>query len=325
MRAAMTELIRAFPDATITRATYGPDAQTAFEQVRKEVEAAGKGKLTIKVSDEAAIVFIDEAYRAVGSTSADAVPGEYRVVVMMNKQPSRAHRVTVRANEEAIVEIDPKFDTSVRTTGYTGLGFSSQSERDRREAEYAATFAQAVGASAVAVVGIDDVRGKQSLVGSLVSLQTGRELRRASIPLEPDPSTERLVALARFLAGEDPAEGLEVQFSNNGKGPEKEHAPRPKKPIWGGWRWVTGVVGIAGLATGAVLVGLDGRCPSDPPAGQPCADVYATATPGFVALGAGVVFTGISIYLFATHKTVPVVQPPIGGGEGATFGFATRW
>ncbi len=328
MRATMSELVRSFPEAQISRAVYGPDAATAFAGVKKELDTQAKGKLDVKLADDAGIVFIDEAYRAVGSTTAELIPGEYRVIVMVNKQPSRAHLATVKANETTVVQIDAAFDIAVQTVGYTGLTYATANDREAREAGHAAQFARAVGASAVAVVGIDDVRGKAAVVGSLVSLQSGREIRRASIPLDPDPSNDRLAALARFLAGEEPAPGLDVQFASaadNTRGGDRDgggHQDASTSSRWGGWRWITGVLGVGGLVTGGVLVALDGTCSKDPPAGQPCNDLYATATPGYAALGAGAVLTGISIYLFVTHKTVPVVQSVAGG---ATVGFATSW
>lgn len=328
MRSTFGELVRSFPEAQVPRGMYGPDAQLAFEQVKRELLGGGRGKLIVKLTDDTAVVFVNEAYRAVGSTTVELIPGEYRVVVMANKQPSRAHPVKITASGAATVEIDPRWDQTIQTNGYTGLLFATQADRDASEASSAARFAKAVGANAVIVVGIDDVRGHSAVVGSLVSLESGREIRRASIPIQPDPSTERLRALARFLSGDDPVAGLDVQFANpyDRDIGNKPGVAAPDKPRWGGWRWITGTLGIAGLATGGVLLGLDGRCPSTPPAGQPCNDVYATATPGFIALGGGVLFTSVSIYLFVTHKTepatVPVVAPTQGG---ATVGLYSRW
>src|SRR5690606_32676767 len=80
MRATFGEILRSFPDAQISRATYGPDANQAFEQTRRELQASGRGKLTIQVDDEA-VVFVNEAYRGPGSTTIELLPGEYRVVV----------------------------------------------------------------------------------------------------------------------------------------------------------------------------------------------------------------------------------------------------
>ena len=336
MRATFAEILRSFPDAQISRATYGPDAQQAFEQVRRDTQAQGRGKLTVKVADDTGVVFINEAYRAAGSTTAELVPGEYRVVVMLNKQLSRNHRVTVRAAAETTVEIDAKLDHAIRTSGYTGLAYRTQADRDALEATHAQRFAKAVGASAVAVVGIDDVRGRSAVVGSLVSLQTGREIRRASIPVEPDPSRDKLRALARFLAGDDPAPGLDVQFSREaGDTKAAGEAPAAGEPRddgeprgggrggrWGGWRYVTAGLAVGGLATGVVLIAFDGKCSETMPAGQPCPNYYDTAVPGYAALAGGALFAGLSIYLFATHDTTPVVAPTSGG---ATVGFATRF
>jgi hypothetical protein len=284
MRATFSEILRSFPDAQISRATYGPDAHQVFEQVRRDVQAQGRGTLHVKLTDDSGVVFIDESYRAVGSTSLPLSPGEYRVVVMMNKQPSRNHRVTVRANAETTIEIDGKLDLAVRTAGYTGFAFATQPEREAHEARSAQRFARAIGASAVAVVGIDDVRGRSAVVGSLVSLQSGREIRRASIPIEPDPSRDKLRALARFLAGDDPAPGLDVQFSSGNEAPARDGASGETVlrdgardsgrggGRWGGWRWLTAGIAVAGLGTGVVLIALDGSCLKDPPAGQQCAD-----------------------------------------------------
>ncbi len=330
MRATFSELVRSFADVQVSRATYGPDAQQAFEQVRRDVQGKSRGKLSVKLADDTGVVFLNEVYRGVGSTEVDLLPGEYRVVVVANKQPSRTHRAVVTAGGNVTLEIDPKWDQTIQTTGYTGFSFATQADRDASEAPSAARFARAIGASAVVVVGIDDVHGKSAVVGSLVSLESGREIRRASIPIDPDPSTDRLRALARFLAGEEPAAGLDVQFANP-YDRDIGNKPHPSEPDtrWGGWRWITGGLGVAGLGAGAVLLALDGRCPSDPQAGQPCPDVYATATPGFIALGAGALFTGIAVYLFATHPSepskaavTPTVTPAPGG---ATVGLFSRW
>lgn len=335
MRANFGEVIRAFPEAQVSRGTYGADAATAFEQVKKDTVASGKGKLTLKLADDTAVVFIDEAYRAVGSTSVDLFPGEYRVVVMLNKQPSRSHIVAVRANTESTIEIDPRLDQSIRTVGYTGLSFTKAEDRNEYEAQYAAKFANAIGANAVAVIGIDKVNGKSAVVGTLVSLQSGREIRRASIPVEPDPSTERLRALARFLGGEDAAPGLEVKFSheddatapvNTGHG----HEERPESTAaagrggrWGGWRFITAGLAVAGLAGGGYATYLDGRCNGTPPIGMACRDLYATQPYGYLGLGAGAVFAGISIYLFATHDSGAYVVPSSNGG--AVAGYSLRF
>ncbi len=324
--ATFGELVRAFPDAQLSRATYGPEAFDAFEQVRREANASGRGKLTVKVTDEQAVVFIDEAYRAIGTTTAELVPGEYRVVTVLNKQPSRSHKVTVRAGGEATVVIDNAFDEALRTSGWTGFSFPTEAARDAHEAAYAIDFAKATNATALAIVGIDQIKGHDVIVGSLVSLQTGREIRRASVALDPDPSNDRLQALAHFLAGDPPAAGIEVQLGAKTSVPAESVVDHPNTGRWGGWKWITGTAAVGALVTGGVLLALDGKCKQTPDPGRPCDDVYANSPGQWIGLGAGAVLAGISVYLFATQPSRPsrsafVAPAP----HGAVAGFSTSW
>jgi len=328
-RATFAEVLRSSPDTQVLRGTYGPDAASLFEQVRHELTAAGKGKLTVK-ADDGAVVFVDEVFR--GTSTTELVPGEYRVSVMLNKQPSRSHRVVVKAGQETTIAIDARLDQAIHINGWTGLLFASEADRDVREGPFAAQFATSIGASAVAVVGIEDVKGRAAVVGALISLSTGREIRRASVAMDPDPSTDRLRALARYLAGDEPTGGIEVQPleetpTKTGGGEVVRHdaAPAEGGGRWRGWKWITGGLAIGGLGTGAVLVGLDGRCSNMPPVGL--CRLYDTAVPGYMSLGAGAVFAGVSIYLFATQsKESPARTAFIAPtGDGAIAGIAGSW
>ncbi len=322
------ELVRAFPDAQLSRATYGPEAFDAFEQVRRETNASGRGKLTVKVADEQAVVFIDEAYRAIGTTTAELVPGEYRVVAVVNKQPSRSHKVVVRAGGETTVVVDNGFDQAVRTSGWTGFSFPTEAVRDAHEAAYAIEFAKSTNATALAIVGIDQSKGHDVIVGSLISLQTGREIRRASVALDPDPSNDRLQALAHFLAGDPPAAGIEVQLGAkmSAAGVAAQHDEDHPSGRWGGWKWITSVAAVGALGAGTTLLVLDGRCKQMPQPGRPCNDVYANSPGQWIGLGVGAVLAGVSIYLFATQPSRPVrsayVAPAPNGG---VVGFTTSW
>jgi hypothetical protein len=325
-RAAFGELLRGNPDATLSRAMYGGEAYELFEQVRRDTVASGKGRLTIKLADERAVVFVDEQYRAVGTTTLELLPGEHRVCVLLDKQPTRTHRVAVRANSDAAIAIDPRLDRSVRTAPWTGLVFTTTADREAHEGPYAAAFANSIGATAVVVVGLDTVRGRPAVVGSLVSLATGREIRRANVAIDPDPSTDKLRALARYLAGEDAAAGIEVQ-------PVRDAVPAPaslrddatSSSRWAGWKWSTGVAGVAGLTGGVVLLALDGRC-KNPMPGRACGDVYDNSPIEYVAIGAGAALAGLSIYLFASeprHDGKAAFAIPTRGG--GVVGLTTRF
>jgi hypothetical protein len=339
-RATFAEILRAFPDTQLSGATYGPEAAELFEQVHRETLTSGRGKLAVTVADDRQVVFVDETFLAVGATTTELAPGEYRVVTLLEQRPSRSHRVVIRKGEDTTVAIDAVLDRVVHTTGWTGFSFASEPERDSHESAFGAAFARSVGATAVAVIGIDQVRGRGAIVGSLVSLQTGREIRRASIALEPDPSTERLKALARFLAGDEPAAGLEVSLPVAGAktappagGDDGDSEPphddgQTRGGRWGGWKWITGGSAVTALGVGGVLVAIDGRCSMTPMPGRLCDNVYNTMTPGLVVLGTGVAVAAVSVYLFASggggnHPSHTAYLAPTSGGAFA--GFATTW
>jgi hypothetical protein len=345
MHQAFAELARSFPTVSLGP-NYGPDANRAFEAVRKEVAGTRTGKLTVRVSDESLGVYVNERLEGVGTTrKSDTVPGEYRVVAKSPKQLSRSHRIVVRAGDEATVTIDMGFDAAIHVAqDWTGLAFASAADRERMEGAYAAQIANAIEAHAVAVVGTEVVQGRTVIVGALINLVNGRDLRRASIAADSAPQGDRLRALAKFLGGEDPASGIDVLINGDGSGPpiplspqlgpavagagRDAGAPARDQPTsggrWGGWKWIAGGTAIAGLGTGGVLVGLNGHCsnPSKMP-GFPCPSEYQTGGPGYVTLGAGAVLAGITVYLWVTGepkapaKTAYVA--PTNGGAIAGF------
>lgn len=335
-RQTFGEILRSFPDTQLSRASYGPDAFNAFEEVKKQVGASGKGKLFVKATNEAAVVFVNERFQnAGGMARADVLPGDYRVFVQVGKQLSRVHRVSVVANEETAVTIDAEFDMLVHSSPkWTGFTFADAGARERLESVYAAAFANAINARGVVVVGIDIVRGKPAIVGALVSLMNGREVRRGSINLDPDPSVDKLRALGRFIAGDNAAPGIDIQLAGDinavpkgdGQGVQigdfatRETADGP----WGGWKWMTGGAGIAALGVGGYLLSVDGDCTDDP-----CTYQRETSLPGWVTIGGGAALVGISVYLFVrgsgestTQRSATFVVPARGG---AYAGYSLRF
>src|SRR5262245_4374428 len=59
-RTVLGEVLRSFPNETISRATYGPEAFQLFESVRKDSAKNGLGRLTVKVENDSGVVFINE-------------------------------------------------------------------------------------------------------------------------------------------------------------------------------------------------------------------------------------------------------------------------
>jgi hypothetical protein len=255
-RETLAEVRRSFPDAQLSRAIYGPEAVKLFDEVRRAQGEQGRGRLTVKVGAESNVIFINERFENVGGVSKDdVIPGTYRIYTQLGKEVSRVHRVEVRANETATLTVDLAYDRTVRTEGFSGLLFASAEERTRNEARYALTFAREVKAASVIVVGIDYTNGRPEIVGSLLDIQNGRPLRRASLALEPEPSADRIRSLARFLAGGQAADDIQVQVREAESPAVHEESPSSATGTAGGSRtklWFgLGAIG-AGLVGGAL-------------------------------------------------------------------------
>jgi len=343
MKTAFAELLHGFPDAVVSRGVYGSDAFSAFDEVKRAVAAAGEGKLNIKVAQDGGAVFVDEAYRGQGSTSLSLAPGDYRVLVMLNKQPSRTHYVSVHPNIETTVTIDAELDQAIHTRGWTGFLFANDAARDAHEAQFAADFANSIKAPSVSVISIEQVKGHAAIVGALVSLESGREIRRASVALDPDPSTDRLKALARFLAGEQPAAGLDVLVGDGAKEPphgstssssgDEQRRDDGSAPSnggdgrWGGWKYITAAGAVGALGAGIYLAVEDGKCQTAPQPGHPCNNVYAYSPFQYVSLAGGAVLAAATVYLFATmaHEQDGRSAYIVPTQGGAVAGYAFRW
>jgi hypothetical protein len=333
--ATMADLIRAFPDVVLSRGQFGPEASNddpahpgLYQRVRQQLDAAGRGILAVTVDDPSVVVFLDEHFEAVGKMKkGDLLAGEYRVYTLRASQGGRAYKVTVKPRQETTLAIDWTFDSSLVTTPtYAGFVFAREEDRKAHEHEFAVRVARETSAPGVLVIGIDEVDGRQAIVGSVLSLETGEPLRTGAVFLEPaEPSEKRLRAFARFLAGEDATEGIDkVKISEPRQGTviarresagvarEANHGTR------GPWKWIAAGGAIAAIGAGAVLVEMNGRCTADPlPGDTLCQRVYDTRTSGIATMGAGVALGALAGYLFFAHhaeeQPAAAIVPTSGG------------
>ncbi|HEY4175400.1 MAG TPA: tetratricopeptide repeat protein [Kofleriaceae bacterium] len=337
-RLTFGELARSYPDAQVPKATWGPEAAKLFDDVKRELREQPRGRLVLKVTDETAEVFINERFEQKGTTVKQVLPGDYRVVVQQGAHQSRVHLVTVTAGTDTTVQIELDMDDRVRTGSWTGFQYGSGSEREQSETSDAAAFGAGINERAVVVIGIDDVKGHLAIVGALVSVASGRESRRASLPLDPAPNSEKLAALARFLAGDPAGPGIEVQLDGDATAATATSSAgeplRPGPPIdrpvqesrrWGGWPLVTGVIALGAIGTGLYYLHKDGTCP-DGSNSDNCPNVYNTKTPAIIALSGGALFAVITIYLIVDRPSSPPTKQafvvPTSGGAMAGYSFA---
>lgn len=324
------ELLRTFANPTVNSA-FGQGAATAFAQAQKAALAAPKGKLVVQVANQASEVYINEQLASTGTTARDVLPGTYRVIVQQGSLRSRTHEVEIKAGSNVVIEIDPEFDQLLRTAPFMGFEFIGAAQRERLEGPFAALVAEALAESSAVIVGIDATPASGPVLYGALILRNGREVRRARVALTPAPSAERLSDLAGFLVGDKKANtaGLEIQLDGvvpagpgPGPGPSEGRSTR-----WGGWPWVTGVLAVGGLTAGGILLALDGHC-KDGSNDPRCPDVYENKPPGWGSLGAGAVFTGITVYLIITRPpSAPrrsAFVAPAGNG-GAIAGITGTW
>jgi hypothetical protein len=307
----MTQLVQSFPDEKVSRSEYGAKAFTMWDTVHKKVGAA-TAKLTVKLSDMQGGIYVNQRGAGIGTDVDVALAaGEYRVFAKLSSQQlSRSHRIVMRANEPNTASIFGAFDLAVRTTQpWTGLGFTDQADRENNEGTYARLFARALGAPGVVIVGIGMVRGKPAVIGALINMTNGNDIRRASVALDATPS--QLKGLAAYIDSGQEAEGVTVLPTETARRADPKQQVRVDGDVhdqpaaggsggaWGGWKYVTGTAAVAGLATGAVLLAYDGKCTTDV---DPCPEQYNYAAPGWIAVGGGAALAAVTVYLFVKAR-----------------------
>jgi hypothetical protein len=247
----------------------------------------------------------------------------------------------VKGGGETTVVVDAAFDQALHTTGWTGFQFATSAAREAHEAAYAAQLAHDVGARSVALVGIDTVKGHSSIVGSLISLESGLEIRRAGVALDPDPSTENLKALAKFLNGEAAAPGLQViPTSKTAVAMQVTPHDEPHDDVrasggtvtvdryWTGFKWVSLALTAGFAATSGTLFYLNGHCNGDAPLGHVCNNVYNNKPYDHDFAYAAVPFAIATVVLFVAQKK----EVPASGmayltptEHGAVAGYSFSW
>ena len=199
------EAARTFPDRTVSYKTFGPEVTRLYKRGQKRLKRRGRGSIHIETTPPGCVVFVNERYVGLGPTTVkDLYTGEYRVHIQRYNQPGRVHVVSVGADERRQIAIDFKVDTILRSTKFAGFVFKTDGQRKRHQYTYAATVAGAIGVDHAILVEFDPGRGN-SMIGHLVSAQTGAILRSATIPARPESvANETVTAFGRFLLIPEP-------------------------------------------------------------------------------------------------------------------------
>jgi hypothetical protein len=323
---AMAELVRGFPDREISYKDYGPEPRDLYAKVVRDLAADGLGSLTVEIDDPRTVVFLDDRYVGVGTvTVADLYPGKYRVYLQQGGRPGRVHEVDVEAGGPTAVSLSWSLDAALRTeAGVAALEFADAAERRDHEARLAVRIGRALGAPSVALIGFRDVGGQRQVIGQVFYVDTRKEVRSATVSLDPvKPRADQLRALGRYLAGDESAARLVEPLAGEEVSGELWRPAAGGGRRFGAWKWITLTAGVAGLATGGVLLALD---EDELASGDRNAAVRNTAPAGVATLAVGAALTGLAIYMLATDERPParaVAVTPLDGGAligyGGTF------
>ncbi len=338
---SMGEFIRSFPEKDVSVKKYGPEGAQLYQQINKRLSTQAKGQLQI-ASDAGSLVFINERYVGIGSVKLDLYPGRYRVYTQNGTRKGRVHLAKVEAGRKQTLLVDEIVDKSLRTErGFAGLVFDSDEERSNEERRVALQLGTAIGAKTIILVGIHKFKGREAIVASALSIETGESGLSARVPLPKDgaPSPPQLRALAAFVSGAKPASADIQVFTVKGAVVRRNPADAPTAKVLQDasdtgsdasgpgispvWRWSSWGVGLVGVAAGAYLISIDGDGTCDLQPGQMlCPDSFDTLLPGVASAGAGVALGALGFYFWSKEGSEPDTSlslTPSQGGFSASL------
>lgn len=260
----MAELIRSYPNRQISRTEFSPEVRDLHRKIQDELDQQGLGSLKIAIDDQRTSVFLNERYVGGGNvTETKLRAGRYRVFLQQGKLAGRVHYVQVGPGTESNLSASWQIDSVLQTPAAgVRLAFETEAARNGAEGAELLRLARAVDATGVVVVGIREIEGRRSIVGSYLSIDSSKPVRVAGLAVDPvAPSEAKLRALGRFLAGDEKAAD---DFDNIAAGASISGGPTgpgPTGPRDGGGRyktlkWVTLVGGLALIGGGVGLIAL---------------------------------------------------------------------
>ncbi len=343
LRETMGEFIRSFPERDVSVKKYGPEGAELYRQINKRMSSQAKGHLQVAAS-AASMVFVNERFAGVGSLNLDLYPGRYRIYTQNGENKGRVHLVKVEADRKQTLLVDAAVDKSLRTSdGFVGLVFASEEERSKDERRVTVQLGSALGASTIILVGVHKFKGRDTIVASALSIESGESGLSARVPLPKDgaPSASQLRALAAFVSGSKPASpdievftvrekvatGGDAEASGGSviQDAQFEDAGEEDKSISSAWRWTSWGMGLASFGVGGYLLSIDGEgnCTLRP--GQMlCPSSYNTLLPAVGIMAGGAAFGILGFYLWtkedAPSNTSLSLAPSQGGWAASLSG-----
>lgn len=234
--------------------THTPEVRALVARIDTELARESTGELVVESEPSGCIVRINGVHFGQTPLRTRELPhGEYRVQVECDETlPGRVHTLVLGADDSRI-RVDTDFDRAVRARPHLALAYPAAELVEARAAEDVRDLSRVVGVPVVLV------RRSPHGIEWRAFATDGRELSR--VTTGPRPDEAELVALAGALGEPNATSTLASGAESAPPEASDEHAPRPPRPrLLRGARRAASIttlaIGGAGLATGAVLVGL---------------------------------------------------------------------
>jgi hypothetical protein len=275
----------------------------------------GRGRLTVAAGNDHAMVFVNGELRGMGKAAlADLIPGIYRVFIAVPGTSGRQYEVEVRAGADSRLDVDWPIDASLLVSSqWVGFVFAGEVERTR-EASYAGALARRWGSDRIVIVGTTQLQGRSAVIATQY-LASG-EVARSALVVTGGGDDARLRSLARFIADGTPSD--ELARITGARGPAAPSQPQDQMPLAA--RLCLGA-GLAGVATGAVLILASPGPPQDPHQRY----YYRTAPAGIVIGLTGAASIGVGLWWWLRRhdeRSAPAVSL---GASHAVLGWSGQF
>jgi hypothetical protein len=250
----MAEALRTFPERQVNTQRFDPRVKDLHRRVRDELANQGVSELRVSVDDPSAVVFINERFVGTGSSKVgNLFSGTYRVFVAKGPDAGRVHTAIIAPRSAKSLAISWRFDRALRTEGGRVVMELAVDDRRNDDVDLAIAAGRALNAESVVVLGIRTVRGRETVVGHSIWMDSQRKTYGA-VQMEPITASAAVLArLGAFLAGDKGVDTREIELRE----PVPSLAERDvHEQRWygDGWGWALVGTGAVSAATSVALL-----------------------------------------------------------------------
>ena len=305
------EFMRSFPDREVSSRQFGPEASSLFLKHGAEYIKKAKEQLNVSLDDSSAVVFVNERYVGVGEQNMKLLPGDYRIYTQRGSLAGRVFKLNVRSNSKMSLHSSSVKDKAIVTEDHFFLSFDSKEDQDKYALDFAYEIAGSLNAKELVLVQSQD----QTVFGTHADVPQKRVLGKVKSDYSDGglaPKEQRLFAtktLSNTLqdwpstgnpkpsrqknsdAGAQEVQTLDLQNTRSSSNVDSG--------ISSWWRYSAWTIGIAGVASGAVLLKLHCDLTNDG------LDRFNTIDGGLALVGGGAAFlvTGFVLWAFESKES----------------------